>query len=637
MRFSVKIMIIVLFAVYSDGFGQLVVLQEQDSVFTGNYLTTDFDNNINTANLLARINYEKDFGRFNISLNNRFLSNVTKLEDNFFRDVNELYFVTNYKLSPTFYAGGGVRVKSLSDQRSVDINQNRNDFYFSNFDLHPSDIVYVNSKLGLSQDDQIGEVNTGFRGELYSEIAGLNVEDYFSNTVVKLSYENLTEKLNYNYQVATEVFKSFSQFSENDAVVAYYNRRNDLYSPASSDVMNQYGVQNNIETRDENYLYLEDRLRYLVQENVLFSIGGLFSTKNTKNLVKYKVFSNTAIFDNNYDSERTENNLQFSADLEFTKDRLYTKVGLLLTERSENNLAINLQGLTPSQVSEVEQVELDKNNSSSRTSLLLESNYRLSNTNTFRFRGSTSLLRYDTDSDQNYDDRDELLYLGSISHEYNNLNSFKLETIFDASVYKLAYLLKERSSNNNVNRIFRLTSNSTFRPIENITNKSSFQVLANYTVYDFEDLISQIQSFSYRQLNIRDSLFYNITDEMSLNIFSDLKFSEQGEFNDDDFSVRPLTYFEDKNLFTGLNYLFYEFIELSLGFKYFEQKRFEYVDGEKELTNTVRNYGPLSRVKVFLKDSSFIDITTGIDYFDYEGSAFDNSSLSLLVKIFWNM
>ena len=636
MRFSVKILVI-LFAVYSDAFCQLLVLQEQDSTFTGNYLNTDFNNNINTSNLLARINFEKDFGKFNISLNERFTSNVTKLEDNFFRDVNELYFETNYKVSPGFYAGGGVRSKSLSDQRSGGINQNRNDFYFSNFDLYPSDIIYINSKLGLSQDDQVGEFNTGFRGELNSEIAGLNIEDYFSNSIVKLSYENLTEKLNYNYQVASEIFKSFSQFSENDAVVGYYNRRNDLYSPASSDVMAEYGVQNNIETRDENYFYVEDRLRYLLQENVLFSIGGVFSTKNTKNLVKYKVFSNSAIFDNNYDSERTENNLQFSADVEYTKDRWYTKVGLLLTERSENNLPINLEGLTPSQVSEVEQVELDKNNSSSRTSLLLESNYRLSNTNTFRFRGSSSILRYDTDSDQNFDDRDELLYLGSISHEYNNLNSFRLETIFDASIYKLSYLLQERSSNNNVNRIFRLTSNSTFRPIENITNKSSFQVLANYTVYDFEDLVSQIQSFSYRQLSIRDSLFYNITPEMSVNIFTDLKFSEQGEFNDDDFSVRPLTYFEDKNFFTGLNYLFYEFIELSLGFKYFEQKRFEYIDGEKELTNTVRNYGPLSTVKVFLKDNSYIDITTGIDYFDYEGSAFDNSSLSLLVKIFWNM
>lgn len=604
---------------------------------TGNYLVTDFDNNVTTSFLTTRLNYELEQKNFRFSIYNDFTSNVTKLQENFIRDFNDLNLVIGYKVAKEFYAGLGTSISTLSDDKNIAINQSAHNFYFANFDFYPSLGLYVNSKLGYLTDDQIGEKNTGIRGELNSEVANLNIEDYYTNAIVRLAYEDLTQKKSYNYQVLSDIFKVISPFSNNNAKISYYNRRNDFYFPASTDVTNTFGVRNNIESRIEDFIEVEDRLQYLIGDNYLLTLTGGFSSKNILKELRYKSISSAVIFDNNYDSERSENKLRFSADLDFTFMNNITRIGLLHLERSENNKPVNLGGLSATTVRQLEEIEKEKNNNSTRTSLFLDNIFRLSNTNSFKFSGSSSILKYDTDSDNNFDDRDELLLVGSLSHTYNNLNNFILETIFDASSNKLSYIFKERSSNNNTNTIYRLTSNSTYSPIEPLLMKNSVQVLANYTVYEFEDLISQVNSFSYRQLSIKDSIYYNITDNFFVNLFTGLKFSEQGEFDDGEFSVRPLSYFEDVNFITSLNYMVFSFVELSAGYKFYQQKRYDYVDGVKELKNTVRNFGPVTGVKAYLKNNSFIHVTGGIDFFKYDNSSSDNSSASVLVRIMWNI
>jgi len=76
-------------------------------------------------------------------------------------------------------------------------------------------------------------------------------------------------------------------------------------------------------------------------------------------------------------------------------------------------------------------IEKDKNNNSKTTTAYMEVIINASNTNSIRLQGSSSLLRYDTNSEFNFDDRDELLLNGMISHRYNNLKNFFVETSFE--------------------------------------------------------------------------------------------------------------------------------------------------------------------------------------------------------------
>ena len=162
-------------------------------------------------------------------------------------------------------------------------------------------------------------------------------------------------------------------------------------------------------------------------------------------------------------------------------------------------------------------------------------------------------------------------------------------------------------------------------------------MLANYTVYEFEDLVSQVNSFSYRQLTVRDSIYYNFTEDFFVNLFTGLKFSEQGEFDNDEFAVRPLTYFEDVNFISAVNYLFFNFIEFSAGYKFYQQKRYNYNEGVKELNSTIRNFGPLAGLKVYFKNKSYLYVNSGLDFFKYDDANQNNSAASVVVRIIWNI
>lgn len=608
-----------------------------DSVYTDNFLSTDFENNSNSSNLLSRINFNIDVDKFRIYMNNRFTSDVTKLSEKFFRDYNVLEFITNYSLAPDLYTGVGVKSSLLSDDRNVEINKNNNNYFFTNVDFIPFPNMFVNSKLGYKSEEQIGEFNKGFRGELTSEFTGLNIHDYISDGSLNLSYEKLNPKVNYNFGVITDIYKVSTEKSDNKATVRVYDVRSDFYVPATSSIMNNYNVKNNIQTRLERYVYLGDEMRYFMTNNLMFGITGIFYKKYITDKYKYKPLAGSVVFENIYDSKVFENQLEANASVQYNSKSLYSKLQISYTERSESHEPVNLEGLTPSQIRELENIEKNKNNNSKTTTLILEAAYRLTNTHSFKFSGSSSILKYDTDSEENFDDRDEVSAIGSISHLYNNLRNFEIETTFEINYGTLRYLFEERSSNNNVNKIYKLKSRNVFAPFDNFLTVNSFEVLANYTVYDFEDLISQIQSFSYRQLSLRDSVFYNITRELSLELSSDIKIYEQGEFDEDNFSVRPLRYFDERKINSQVSYLFYDFLRISLGFSYFVQKTYEFESGEKILKSTFENYGPLGRISVLLNNNSSINVSASKDFLKHDDSSHNSTSETVLINVLWNI
>ena len=110
--------------------------------------------------------------------------------------------------------------------------------------------------------------------------------------------------------------------------------------------------------------------------------------------------------------------------------------------------------------------------------------------------GSIGILRYDTPSDQNLEDRDELLVALTLSTWHSVSRSLELGVVLDGTVDHLVYLLKERSANNNYNRVLRLSPRTIYRPAPWLYSLNAFEVLANYPVYDFEQQLPSVKSFS---------------------------------------------------------------------------------------------------------------------------------------------
>lgn len=608
-----------------------------DSAYSGNFLKTEFLNDINLSGLTATLNYDNSYGRIGLRLTDNFQSNVSKLERNYFRDFNNFKATVYYKFSPFLNAGGGYQNIFLTDDKNIETNQNNSNFIFSNFDFYPLPQVSANLRLGYKNEEQIGEFNSGISGVLSADAVNYYIDDYLTNAGLILAQEDLGGKKSHDYDISANVFKAFTGNSDNTGIVRFYNRRNDFYFPASSSVRNEFGVKNNIETRAENYFYVGDALNYRLNDNAGFSINGGFSNRIITKEFKYRSQQTNALLENNYDSKINENNLELAASLNFFHGPLSSTARMFYVERSENHNLINAQGLTSTQIRELENAEKNKNNISKRTGLLGEARYRLSNTNAFSFAASASMLRYDTDFDENYDDRDELEVNLYAMHDFTNLVNFDIQTKFDYLLSTISYIFSQRSANNNKNRIYRLSSLSNFRPIKNLITRNYFQVLANYTVYDFEDIVSQVQSFSYRQLSLRDSTYYMFLPEFAIGFIGELKIYEQGQFNNDAFSVKPINYFQEQFYSPELSYLPAGYITVAAGFRYFRQDRYRYDESVKILSGIYESYGPYGKIILLFNNASIVNFTGGFDFIKNSmGEAHEEAPYASL-NLYWNM
>lgn len=608
-----------------------------DSLNGENYILTNLNDNINSALLTSKVNLNFDYDKINFIIKNNYSSDVTKLTDNFYRDFNEFSGTTNYKLSKTFKSGAGLQYRTLSDNKSIDINKDRNAFYFANMDYRPNNNFYINSKVGIRNEEQIGEKNSGLGGILSSEFNGMNLYNFISDGNINLSYDNLTQKTNYNLELNTNIYKRFTDKSENNTVVRFYDRRSDFYTPATNSIVNNYGVRNNIQSRLESFVYVEDKLRYGISDYFNLNLSGAYLAKFINSKYKFIPGSQSIILENIYNAKVNENGFQAGSNLEYSTKKYYAKLWLVYSERVEQHVPTDIDLYPPSVIRDLGKLENDKNNNSRNTSLVLEVNAVITNTQSVRFSGSTSILRYDTDSKDNFDDRDELNSLINVTHKFDNLSNFIVETTFEYNMATLSYLFKEKSSNNNANKIYRLTSRSVFNPVKQILTKNSVQVLSNYTVYKFEDIISQIQSFSFRQLTIADTTNYSINRNFFFDFFGNFKLYEQGSYNEKNFSERPLAYYDERKFYAFLGYKFTENLIFSVGFNHFIQRQYNYDSGIKLLRRTISNYGPVGKLQYYFMKNSKIEITGSRDFLESSDNTLVNKSESLFINVLWNI
>jgi len=634
MRLLAKILIILLLP--QAAFSQIYSLSP-DSLLTGNSFKTDFNNDLNSANIISGLYYKNSFGKVNFEVLDRYTSSITKFTENFSNDYNDLDAKTTYSLTDRFSAGGGMFSKILYSNQSSDLNKGHTNFLFSAFDYSPLDILMIKTRLGYKDETQANVNSSGFAGVMDGNLSSFYVDEFLSNATLHLSLDEFQERTNYSMDFSTDISKQFTENAYNEGILKAYSNRVDFYTPATQTIASEYGVGNNIQSRFENYFLLGDNLNYNFTQNISMKLNGIFYLKEINNNFRYKSMSGNFFLENIYDNRITENLLQAGTEFEFRKGIISSRLTLSFLERDESHSPQNISGYTQQQQNEVNRTEKDKNNNSKTTSAFLEFYLYPSTFNTFKFQGVTSLLRYDTDSETNYDDRDELLTNAVVSHRYNNTRNFYVETSFEFNSSVLNYVFKEKSSNNNTNNVYKLSSASLFTPVNSLTTKNFFQVLANYTVYKYEDLVSQVQSFSFRQLYISDSTDFSFTRKFIAGVFGELRIYEQGQYNDDEFSVKPLAYYEERTLGLKLNYDIKEFFRVFAGFRHFIKKNYLYDSGEKNLKRTQTTAGPYAGIILSIKNNSSMYVLGGLDKIQASDNSLTSWSKNLIIKVIWNL
>lgn len=232
--------------------------------------------------------------------------------------------------------------------------------------------------------------------------------------------------------------------------------------------------------------------------------------------------------------------ISISTALQFMHNHGQQRIGIEYFARNEENgterrFPLNLQDETTIRLSENQ-----RDNSALRTRLFGQSAWYISPKDSLVLNGSIAILQYDTPSEVNFDDRDELSVMTEARYQRRISKGLTAGFSLQLQMLHLVYLKAQRSALNNWNRIL------SFAPLLTISThglqmQPRFEVLANYTAYDFEELSADVQSFSFRQVSYRDSISLDLGNNYRAQSFIFARYFERGQLSWSTFSETPLS------------------------------------------------------------------------------------------------
>jgi len=447
---------------------------------------------------------------------------------------------------------------------------------------------------GFSQNNQIGEANNGFIYGSEFNIDKLNFGDFDLSSLMKFQNEDISPRKNFIRLISFDLGSIFEESFHNSISADYSQQRKDFYFTADPVSAAQFNITNNIQSRIESNYSIQDKIKFAPTNSPLsFDIQGRIAWRRIDRNTRYISFTNVA--NTNYDTRIEESRIDFTSSADYLTDDINLSFRFTFSERDEKHQPMSIDGLNNIIIDERNDIEQQKNNTSQFANISLLSKINLSRSDKITFSIFHRKLKYDTPSNLNYDDRDELLSIGRILFEKELNPFFRIFVNLEGSLNKLVYIFAQRSSNNNNKRTLKFSSGGAFAT-GNFSSSNSAEVSANYTVFDYEELNPNFRSYSFRQFVFRDSSGYKFGHKIRLFFSGYLKSSEQGDFKWSSFSSKPSRYLSEQYADPKI---YYEFQSLSVGIgvRYFSLETFNFNKGvEKIKISDYRSIGPLAEI-----------------------------------------
>lgn len=566
--------------------------QTSDTLLRRNAASIFFDRNLNTYNWIGRTAIDTTVAGTIVGLSEQYSSNII---------VTEASGVTGGKRLQSNQQDFSMRIARqvatdlspvvqwssfiYSDDKGVGLSNASTYSLLGGITYDPVPFVSLNPMAGYRWDDQADIRDKGMTYNIAARLSGIDVDGYQISGGGQLHEDRLDPRLLQSHFARIGIQKSFSGLARDSLEFGLRRTRREFYSLADS----------NIESRIENILTFSNLLDYRFDNRLG---GSVFLNITSRGLDKDLRAFGTSLpsipqFDTRIDEFRIDTYVQatYLAD----DGESGGSARLAYSERNESHLAKPIPGAPPNiailreQQNEQEQT---KDNLSRRTSLAGTASIPLSPSDRFFLSGAASILRYDTPSILNVEDRDELLIAITLATLHRISHFFEVGISLDGNFSHVVYILKERSANNNINRVLRLSPRTTYRPTRWLATTNVFEVLANYTVYDFEQQLAQVRSFSYRQFGWSDSTSIELTNRVGLDFFAYLKLYERGQLRWNEFKERPENSFADNSYAIQARFTPVEHTVFAVGLRYFSQARYAYGESGKTLDSFLSSVGP---------------------------------------------
>ncbi len=597
-----------------------------------NNFTTGFNKQLNTYNLISNILYSHKGPNLNYLLSEQYNSTYIKSSDKSSRDEHFFSFTGSYNLFPFVDVGAAVNNNILSDSRKIEINQASisDATLFTRF--YPIESVVIVPFAGYENNRQIGQIDNGLLYGGEGDANNLDISNFLFDSQIKFKNEDISPRKNSLRYINLSVINKNREDFSNLINFQYFLNRKDFYFAADSITSRQFGIANNIQSRIETNNILQDRLSYSKFLDIFsLDLTGRVMWRSIDRNTRYRPLSisSTSLFDTRIDEMRIE----FETVTGYKSDLFDGSVHLNYSERDEKHNAKDYPGSNRIFYEERSQTESQKNNTSQRITASILGKLKLSGSDMLSFSIYQNKLRYDTPSPLNFDDRDELLSIARIQYTKTFSPFFSGFINMEGTYNHIVYIFSEKSSNNNVNRIIKLDAGGNYNG-KNFYSFNGFEVSANYTVYDFEDLLPNYRSYSFRQFIATDSSKVIFTKNLLFVHYGYLKLSEQGDLKWASFSTQPTRYLEE--LFTEPKLItIYKKILFTLGIRYYSLITFKY-DLDKMVPDTkYRSIGPLTGITITMDKSLNFNLTGWYEFIKTDNNLYRQQA-NISMQVSWN-
>ncbi|MCX7797410.1 MAG: hypothetical protein N2249_02160 [Melioribacter sp.] len=587
-----------------------------------NYLFKSWNNNIdkqlNTYSFNTQLKYFLSGTNYFIGLNENLNSTVISTLQKNIKDQHYLRIFSNYNFLKNLSGGVYIVNNLYSDNRQVAINRTAvlNSSIFVKY--LPVQNIELTSFGGFSSNSQIGEKDNGYVYGAEALMKNILIWDFDINSIIKLRNEDISPRRNLLRNIGIELNNRFKEEINNIIFANIFVQRKDFYFVADDITAKEFNIVNNIQSREEKNYTLQDNLKITPENSPLtLNILGRIFLRDIERNTKYVSIKN--ISSSSFDSKIRELKLDFSSSAEYKLNNFSALLKFSFTEREEKHQPRKIEGINEIILKDRERTEALKNNVSQVANISLSTFIKLSDKDILIIDFSHRKLKYDTPSPENYDDRDELLSIGRIILERKFNSFFKAFVNIDGSLNKIVYIFSERSSNNNVQRILKLSSGGLIT-FKKFTSYNTAEVSANYTVFDYERLNPNYKSFSFRQFIFRDSTSIMLTKRIFFLFMGYTKVSEQGDFQWSSFSSKPLRYLSEQYCEPKLFINYLKFI-IGTGLRYFSLSTYNFDEGmRKRRISNYTSIGPVVDINYNIENNLALKIYGFYEFINSESN-----------------
>jgi hypothetical protein len=575
-------------------------LSFSSQAFGEKLFTNDFDKQLNTYNFNTLFKSFWTTEKFFVGVRENYISTIVKSTTQNVTDEQYLWAIGQYNLSDYVKVGLHLNNNLYFDDRDFAINHASVNSASLFLKFIPLKNIEITPYGGLSQNNQIGETNSGFIYGSEVNIDKSSFGDLELSSMMRFQNEDISPRKNTIRLFNVDVKSSFEENLNNIITGSYSEQRKDFYFSADPATAAEFNITNNLQSRTESNYFLQDKILFAPSNSPLsMNLSGRISWRDIDRTTRYISFDNIA--NTAYDTYIQEFKIDLSSAADYVTDKLRLAFRFSYSERDEKHQAKRSPGTSDILFNQRESLEEQNNNNSQLANISLLSIINNTRSDRLTFSIFHRKLRYDTPSDLNFDDRDELLTLGRVMYEKEFNRFFKIFLNIEGNLNKIVYIYSERSANNNTSRLLKFSSGGTISSGDLVTANSA-EISANYTVFDYEELNPNFQSYSFRQLVIRDSTSYKLTKTLELFFSGYLKFSEQGDFEWSSFSGNPIRSLEERLFEPKFLYDYYG-LSFGIGFRYFETTAYNISNGiDKIKSSDYTSIGPTEEISYSVSD-----------------------------------